>query len=73
MQAEREQHNSHTIRIPFPHPRPTKEAKYTLAYSKPANLNVAGSYAHKTSIQVGDQLGIDLAVTMPSVRSLSGV
>lgn len=69
MQAEREQHNLHTIRIPFPHPRPTKEAKCTLAYSKPANINVVGSYARKTTIQIGDQLGIDLAVTMPSVRS----
>ena len=68
MQAEREQHNLHTIRIPFPHPRPAKEAKYTLAYSKPANINVVGSYARKTTIQIGDQLGIDLAVTMPSVR-----
>ena len=28
-----------------------------------------GSYARKTTIQIGDQLGIDLAVTMPSVRS----
>ena len=69
LQAEREQHNLHTIRIPFPYPQPNKEAKYTLAYSKPANINVVGSYARKTTIQIGDQLGIDLAVTMPSVRS----
>ncbi len=73
MQAEHEQYNLHPIRIPFPHPRPTKEAKYTLAYSKPANINVVGSYARNTTIQIGDQLGIDLAVTMPSVRSFIGV
>ena len=73
MQAEHEQHNLHPIRIPFPHPRPTKEAKYTLPYSKPANINVVGSYARNTTIQIGDQLGIDLAVTMPSVRSVIGV
>lgn len=44
-----------------------------LAYSKPASMNVVGSYARKTAIQVGDQLGIDLAVTMPSVRLIPRV
>lgn len=66
LEAEREQLDSHKIRIPFPQPRPAKDAKYTLAYSKPANINIVGSYARKTAIQVGDKMGIDLAVTMPS-------
>ncbi|CAD6577034.1 MAG: hypothetical protein ASARMPRED_008105 [Alectoria sarmentosa] len=64
-EAEREQIHSHKIPIPFPQPRPTEDARYTLAYSKPANINVVGSYARKTAIRVGTRLGIDLAVTMP--------
>ena len=67
-EAERELLHSHKLRIPFPEPRPAEDAKYTLAYSKPANINVVGSYARKTVIQVGDKLEVDLAVTMPSVR-----
>lgn len=70
LNAEREQLDSHKVRIPFPQPRPAMDAKYTLTYSKPANINVVGSYARRTAIQVGGQLGIDLAVTMPSVRRL---
>ena len=41
-----------------------------MAYSKPANINVVGSYARKTAIQTRGPLGIDLAITMPSVRPL---
>jgi U3 small nucleolar RNA-associated protein 22 len=58
---------SHQIRIPFPEPRPGIEAKYTLAYAKPINVNVVGSYARKTAIEVDERLMVDLAVTMPSV------
>ena len=70
LEAERQQLDFHNVRIPFPQPRPPKDAKYTLAYSKPANINVVGSYARKTAIQLGERLEIDLAVTMPSVRPL---
>ena len=70
LQAEREQLDSHDVQIPFPQPRPAEDAKYTLAYSKPANINVVGSYARRTAIQVGGRFVIDLAVTMPSVRRL---
>ncbi|KAM0798745.1 pre-rRNA processing protein-like protein Utp22 [Usnea florida] len=65
-EAEREQLQSHKLQIPFPKPRPTEDAKYTLAYSKPANINVVGSYVRKTIIQVGGKFKVDLAVTMPS-------
>ncbi|KAL9129737.1 MAG: hypothetical protein Q9217_001895 [Psora testacea] len=52
------------IRIPFPEPRP-KNVNYKFSYSKPSNINVVGSYARKTAIRVGDQLVVDLVVTMP--------
>lgn len=70
LQAEREQLDSHNVQIPFPQPRPAEDAKYTLAYSRPANINVVGSYARRTAIQLGGRCVIDLAVTMPSVRRL---
>ena len=70
LEAEREQLETHNVRIPFPQPRPAKDAKYTLAYFKPANIRVVGSYARRTAIQVAERLAIDLAVTMPSVRPL---
>ena len=61
-----EQHKRHKIRVPFPGSGPDKDAKYSLAYSKPTNINVVGSYGRRTSIHTGNLLTIDLAVTMPS-------
>lgn len=49
--------------IPFPHPRPTKDTKYTLEYRKPANINVVGSLPLKLSVK--GQKAVDMAVTMP--------
>ncbi|KAL8832408.1 MAG: hypothetical protein Q9191_000280 [Dirinaria sp. TL-2023a] len=66
LDAESRLHNISGTRIPFPGPRPGKETKYLLAYAKPANINVVGSYARKTAIRVDDRLTIDMAVTMPS-------
>ena len=58
---------NHQLRIPFPEPRPDSEAKYTLAYAKPIDINVVGSYARRTAIQVDKKIMVDLAITMPSV------
>lgn len=58
---------SHKVEVPFPEPKPGTEAKYLLAYSKPANINIVGSYARKTNVKVHERVVIDLAVTMPSV------
>lgn len=49
----------------FPGPRPSKDAKYTLAYSRPTRIDVVGSYARRTTVQIGNQVAIDLAITMP--------
>ena len=65
LEAQRDQ-SSQRNRIPFPDPQPGRDAKYTLAYSKPTSINVVGSYARRTAIQVDDVMAIDLAVTMPS-------
>lgn len=57
---------SDKVMVPFPSPRPPKDAKYKLEYQKPANVNVAGSYALKTASRARDVLELDMVLTMPS-------
>jgi U3 small nucleolar RNA-associated protein 22 len=52
--------------VPFPDPQPSKDVKYKLQYVKPSNINVVGSYAHKTYCRTTGPLEIDMTVTMPS-------
>ncbi len=56
------------IAVPFPEPRPGKDAKYTLEFIKPSSINVVGSFALRTSVKSKGPTAIDLAVTMPRVR-----
>ncbi|OJJ43343.1 hypothetical protein ASPZODRAFT_918659 [Penicilliopsis zonata CBS 506.65] len=65
VEAEKELQSAHGVAVPFPNPRPSKDAKYLLAYSKPANVNVVGSFALRTGVRDADCSTIDLAVTMP--------
>ncbi|KAI8939658.1 hypothetical protein NX059_003415 [Plenodomus lindquistii] len=53
------------ITIPFPSPRPPKDALYKLAYERPASINATGSYPLKTASRNEQVVGIDLVVTMP--------
>lgn len=53
------------VAIPFPDPRPPKDAKYKFAYTKPSNLNVVGSHVLKTASRSKEVLEIDMVVTMP--------
>ncbi|KAL8738918.1 MAG: hypothetical protein Q9181_000370 [Wetmoreana brouardii] len=63
-QAVLEKHSG--IRMPYSAPTPAKDSKLLLAYSKPANINVVGSYARGTALLLDGKLTIDMAVTMPS-------
>ena len=65
-EAEKHLLKSSKVVIPFPEPRPSRDAKYKLEYAKPANINVVGSYALQTSSRTRDVLEIDMSVTMPS-------
>lgn len=67
VEVERSLQEISSIRIPFPPPRPTEKSKYLLAYAKPANIKVVGTYAQRTALRYKDDISIDLAVTMPSV------
>ncbi|CAO2656122.1 Nn.00g049250.m01.CDS01 [Neocucurbitaria sp. VM-36] len=53
------------VTIPFPSPRPPKDAMYKLQYERPASVNATGSYPLKTATRAEDNLSIDLVVTMP--------
>ncbi|EMD68750.1 hypothetical protein GGP41_008750 [Bipolaris sorokiniana] len=53
------------IAIPFPSPRPPKDALYKLQYERPASVNATGSYPLKTATRAEERFAIDLVVTMP--------
>ena len=65
--AKEDMKSQYNISIPFPEPQADVEAKYTLRYDRPENINVVGSFARKTAVQIDTQVVVDLAVTMPSV------
>lgn len=52
--------------IPYPEPKPKKDAAYKLAYSKPSSVNVTGSYALKTMTKTDSDMAVDMIVTMPA-------
>jgi U3 small nucleolar RNA-associated protein 22 len=69
LQAERDMIKKSKVAIPFPEPRPAHDAQYKLAYEKPQNVNVVGSFPLKLSLRDRQvPLSIDMLVTMP--RSL---
>ena len=61
MSAEEALRQSDDVLIPFPEPRPAKDAQYTLSYDKPQDFTIVQSYARDTDV------GFELAITMPSV------
>ena len=65
-EAEKQHLASGKIQIPFPNPRPPKDAKYKLEYAKPTNVNVVGSHVLKTASRSKKNVEIDMVVTMPS-------
>ncbi|OOF98502.1 hypothetical protein ASPCADRAFT_204198 [Aspergillus carbonarius ITEM 5010] len=66
LEAEKELRGAHGITVPFPEPRPGKDTKYTVSYSRPTNINVVGSVSLRTGAKSAKPLTVDLAVTMPN-------
>ncbi|KAL8856921.1 MAG: hypothetical protein Q9178_006510 [Gyalolechia marmorata] len=64
-EAQKFLEESQSVCVPFPELFPVG-SKLLLAYSKPTNINVVGSYARKTSVLLCSTITIDMAVTMPS-------
>ena len=61
MRAEEDLRQNDNVIIPFPEPRPAKDAQYTVTYDKPGDFYILQSYACDTDI------GIEVALNMPSV------
>jgi len=57
---------SHQITVPFPDPKPARNAAYKLAYAKPSGINVVGSYVLKTMVKSDSPLSVDMVVMMPA-------
>ncbi|KAL8925121.1 MAG: hypothetical protein Q9208_003626 [Pyrenodesmia sp. 3 TL-2023] len=57
--------DSSGIRIPFAKPRAEPDSKLLLAYAKPTNINVVGSFARRTALVLDSKVTIDMVVTMP--------
>lgn len=65
LEAEKELRNAHSIIVPYPQPRPSRDTKYSVSFLKPTNVNVVGSFALRTGAKSTGSLTVDLAVTMP--------
>ncbi|KAL8760374.1 MAG: hypothetical protein Q9184_003366 [Pyrenodesmia sp. 2 TL-2023] len=57
--------DSSGIRIPFAKPRAEPGSKLLLAYAKPTNITVVGSFARRTALFLDSKVTIDMAVIMP--------
>nr|POF15316.1 u3 small nucleolar rna-associated protein 22 [Quercus suber] len=65
-EAERALRVDSGVVVPFPNPRPRKDAKYKLEYARPSKINVVGSHALKTGVRSMENLEIDMTLTMPA-------
>ncbi|KIK63933.1 hypothetical protein GYMLUDRAFT_424118 [Collybiopsis luxurians FD-317 M1] len=56
------------ISVPYPAPLPTEETNWKVAFAKPSDITLVGSWANNTSVKGpgGSKYGVDLAVEMPS-------
>ncbi|KAI0300071.1 Nrap protein [Multifurca ochricompacta] len=56
------------VSIPYPLPVPTEDANWKVAFEKPANITVVGSWINNVSVKSKDDQPwvVDLAVEMPS-------
>ena len=64
--AERSLWRESKVNIPFPDPRPPRDANYKLQYVEPEHINIAGSYPLRTAAKTEHGLVIDIVVVMPS-------
>ncbi|ESK98055.1 pre-rrna processing protein utp22 [Moniliophthora roreri MCA 2997] len=56
------------ISVPYSIPLPSEETQWKVAFEKPSEITLVGSWANKTHVkgQDGRKYGVDLAVEMPS-------
>ncbi|KAI2622697.1 Nrap protein [Hypomontagnella submonticulosa] len=54
------------VTIPYPDPKPAKSSPYKLAFEKPSQVNVVGSWVLKTNVKSQPDLAVDMIVVMPT-------
>ncbi|KAK3990963.1 putative nucleolar protein 6 [Cladorrhinum sp. PSN332] len=64
-QAASKFEKKHKIKIPFPNPQPPQNSNYKVAFEKPAQFNVVGSYVSKTMVRTQKDFGVDMVVVIP--------
>lgn len=57
--------NKHRILVPYPEPKPARDCPYKLAYAKPSQCNVVGSYVSKTMVKSQPSHAVDMVIQMP--------
>ncbi|OAQ79162.1 pre-rRNA processing protein Utp22 [Purpureocillium lilacinum] len=55
----------HRIVVPHPDPKPAADSPYKVAFAKPSQCNVVGSYVSKTMVKSQPSASIDMVVQMP--------
>ena len=57
------------VAVPYSLPLPTEETNWKVAFEKPAEIVLVGSWANKVSVKAkdGKKFGVDVAVEMPDV------
>lgn len=66
LEAEKEMRQVHDVAVPYPEPRPVKDSKYQVSFTRPANVNVVGSFALRTGLKTAAPYVVDMSVTLPS-------
>lgn len=58
------------INVPYPIPQPSEGVKWTVAFERPSEINVVGSWPNKIGVKAasGPAWMVDLALEMPAVR-----
>ncbi|RDA85579.1 hypothetical protein CP532_5381 [Ophiocordyceps camponoti-leonardi (nom. inval.)] len=56
----------HKLVVPYPDPKPSQDAPYKMAYQKPVQCNVVGSYVSRTMVKTQPAVAVDMVVQMPA-------
>jgi len=61
------------ISVPYALPLPSEDTNWKVAFEKPRDITLVGSWGNKASVKGkdGSKFGVDLAVEMPEVRNLT--
>lgn len=65
VQAASKLEKKHKIKVPFPDPRPQENSNYKVAFAKPAQFNVVGSYVSKTMVKTQKDHSVDMVIVLP--------